>query len=170
MIIRTIKPEDYFEVGNLIKTAFSQTSHGYDGEDELVEEIRKDPLYDPELEMVVERNNAIIGHGLMSRVDVDGTVGLALAPLSVFPEYQRQSVGRKLVAKLEEKAVQRGYTFSTVLGWPEYYQRFSYVKAANHNIKAPFSVPEEYYMVKELVPGGLDNVTGTVHYLQAFGA
>jgi RimJ/RimL family protein N-acetyltransferase len=50
------------------------------------------------------------------------------------------------------------------LGHSEYYPRFGFEIASNKGINAPFDVPDEAFMVIELIRGSLENVQGTVNY------
>jgi len=58
--------------------------------------------------------------------------------------------------------------FLIVLGYWEYYRRFRFEPASRWNIKAPFDVTDEVFTAMELVPDGLRNVSGTVHYPNEF--
>lgn len=172
MLIRTIRQEDYSAVADLIRTTFSKTANGYRNEAELVSKIRLDPSYHKKLEVVADDNNQIVGHGLLSKISIVNShqsfPGLCLAPLDVHPDVQKSGIGTAIINELENRAINQGYKFISVLGWPEYYPRFGYHKASNYGIKAPFPVPDETYMIKELVPNGLRGVSGTVKYLNAF--
>lgn len=173
MILKTIQPSDYPAVDDLVKTAFTQTDHGYDGEVELMHSIRQDPAYQAYLEVVAHNQGRPVGVGLLSPITVsDGTTttsGVALAPLAVAPADQKSGVGKRLMLKLEQRARISGASFISILGWPDYYTQFGYQPASQFGIQAPMTVPDDAYMVKSLLPKGLDGVHGTVHYLDAFG-
>ena len=172
MLLKTIQPTDYPAIDTLIKDAFTQTDHGYDGEVELVHAIREDPLYQSYLEVVAFDHEQPVGVGLLSPITVsDGTTtttGLALAPLAVAPAHQKQGVGKRLMQKLEQRARVSGAAFISILGWPDYYGQFGYRLASDFDIQAPFDVPSENYLIKGLTPTSLDGVHGTVQYLAAF--
>lgn len=172
LMIRTIRQSDYSNVSDLIRNTFSKTSNGYRNEAELVDRIREDPTYNKRLEVVAENNNQIIGHGLLSEIQVTNSessaTGLCLAPLTVTQAFQKTGVGTAIVNELDTRAIQLGYKFISVMGWPDYYPRFGYAKASKFGIKAPFPVPDDVYMIKPLVNGGLKDVHGTVKYLDAF--
>ena len=72
-----------------------------------------------------------------------------------------------IVAALE-KAKELGYESVVVLGHPEYYPKFGFKKASDWNIKAPFEVPDEVFMVMELRENALQGVEGVVQYSSAF--
>ncbi|RRK10006.1 N-acetyltransferase [Lactiplantibacillus garii] len=173
MQIKTIQPADFEAVDQLIKAAFTETEHGYDGEVELVHAIRQDPAYQSYLEVVAfDGLMRPVGMGLLSPITIsDGTTtttGLALAPLAVAPAHQKEGVGRRILQKLEQRARISGATYISILGWPDYYTKFGYRPADQFDIQAPFDVPSDAYMIKSLAPNGLDGIHGTVSYSQAF--
>jgi putative acetyltransferase len=51
-----------------------------------------------------------------------------------------------------------------VLGNPGYYERFGFQTASKFGVQAPFPVPDEAFMVLELKPDALINVSGIVRY------
>lgn len=172
MIIKTVQPADFDSIDQFVTAAFTQTDHGYDGEAELIRALRKDPAYQPYLEVVAHDHAQPVGMGLLSTITVsDGatnTIGLALAPLAVAPAFQGQGIGRKLIAKLEQRARISGSTFISITGWPDYYTKFGYQPASKFDIHAPFEVPDDAFLIKPLAPNGLDGIHGTVQYPAAF--
>lgn len=172
LMIRTIRQSDYSNVSNLIRTAFANTANGYRNEAELVDKIRKDPAYQKRLEVVAENGIHLVGYGLLSEIKVvDGakaSTGLVLAPLAVEPGSQKSGVGSLIMGELDNWAINLGYQFTVVTGWPDYYPRFGYQKASDYGIKSPTPVPDDVFMAKPLVDGGLDGVHGMVQYSKAF--
>ena len=173
MKIETVKVEDHSEIEQLLRTAFTNTPHGYDGEAELVAALRQDPKYNFKAELVAkDENGKIIGEVLITPIIVDGpqsdSHGAALAPLAVDPEWQNKGVGKALMKAIERVAKNLGIHFIIVMGWEDYYPKFGYVPASQFNIRAPFDVPDQNFMVKALTPHGLDSINGTVRYLDAF--
>ena len=174
MKIRSIQPTDYPAVAQLVREAFQQSEHGYQREVAIVTNIRQEPSYHPELEVVAldEQNDELLGHGLLSEVAIVNETmsftGLVLAPLAVAPTAQNQGVGGQLLKELEKRAKELDYPFISILGHPDYYPRFGYVPASRFQIEAPFPVPDEAFLIKEITPGGLAGVSGMVHYSKAF--
>lgn len=72
---------------------------------------------------------------MFTEIHISGKTELALAPLSVLPEYQRQGIGKALIAQGHKIAVRMGYEFSVVLGSEEYYLKAGYVPAEQYGIK-----------------------------------
>ncbi|WP_262429174.1 GNAT family N-acetyltransferase [Paratissierella segnis] len=93
---------------------------------------------------------------------------MALAPVSVLPEYQDRGIGTNLINKSINIAKKLGYKSVIVLGHENYYPRFGFKPASKWGIKAPFDVPDESFMALELNDGSLDGVTGTVVYAKEF--
>src|SRR5699024_1253512 len=93
---------------------------------------------------------------------------LALAPLAVLPEYQRQGIGKKLIEEGHKIAKSLGYHYSVVLGSEKYYPKFGYVPAIQYGIKPPFDVPNENFMAIKLNDTELE-IQGVVKYADEFG-
>lgn len=161
--IRAAKPADAQAIAALNRAAFG-------GEDEagIVERLREDGL--AAIELVAERDNAIVGHILLSWLPtvMDGRAvkALALAPMAVLPGSQKQGFGGRLIAAALDEARAAGAEAVIVLGHPDYYPRFGFSAALARNLASPFS--GEVFMALELVPGALAGERGSVSYPAAF--
>lgn len=172
MQIRGIQRQDYPQVKKLLQEAFSESHFGYQGEAELVEKIRQDPSYRAEFELVAVEHQQIVGQVLLSQVTISQSpmffIGQALAPLAVLPEQQQRGIGGKLITAIEAAATEKEIPFIIVLGEAEYYSKFGYQKASDYQISAPFSVPDEAFLVKFLSKKAQKQINGVVNYLSAF--
>ena len=166
--IRRETPGDYEAVYRLVKAAFACAEHSDGNEQDLVAALRNSTAFVPELSLVAAENGTPVGHILFTKVRVGGSVQLALAPLSVLPAYQRKGIGAALMQRGHRIARELGYDYSIVLGSPEYYPRAGYVPASAYGIRAPFHVPDEYFMALRLRDGA-DSPAGVVQYDGAFG-
>lgn len=165
--IRQETEKDYDEVYNVIKTAFETAKHKDGNEQDLVAQLRKSNNFIPELSLVAVQDNKIVGHILFTKVKIGEYEELALAPLSVLPEYQRQGIGKKLIEIGHKKAKELGYHYSVVLGSKTYYPKSGYIPASKYGIKAPFEVQNENYMAIKL--NNIDKeITGIVKYAKEF--
>ena len=81
---------------------------------------------------------------------VKDTTLLALAPLSVLPDYQNKGIGLALMKAGHAIARKLGYEYSVVLGYPQYYSKVGYIPASKLGIEAPFEVEDEYFMALSL--------------------
>ena len=93
---------------------------------------------------------------------------LALAPMAVIPEFQKQGIGTKLIKKGIEQAKELGFDSIVVLGHKEYYPKFGFIRASNWSIKCPFEVPDEAFMAIELTERAFEDKAGTVKYPDEF--
>ena len=120
---------------------------------------------------VAECDGQIVGHILISRRWIEAASGsvsaVALAPVAVTPDRQRQGVGGQLIRHGLDWLRGRGEASVLVVGHPDYYPRFGFSSARARAIASPF--PPEAFMALELVPAALDGVRGEVRYPSAFG-
>lgn len=166
--IRQENIDDYEEVYNVIKTAFETAEHADGNEHELVVVLRKSDSFIPELSLVAVKDNKIVGYILFTKIKIGEYEELALAPLGVLPEYQKQGIGSELIKKGHKLAKVLGYHYSVVLGSDKYYTKFGYIPASKYGIKAPFEVPDENFMAIKLNDTDTE-VIGIVKYAKEFG-
>ncbi|KFN04476.1 N-acetyltransferase [Bacillus clarus] len=171
IIIRQEQKKDYRTTEAVVKQAFLNEVFSDKKEHELVNRIRKSDAFIPELSLVA-LDEEIVGHIMLSKIKIE-TAGvlvysLALAPVSVAPDYQKKGVGGKLISAALTKARELGYQSVIVLGHKDYYPKFGFESASKWNIRAPFDLPEEVFMAKELTDNALRNVEGVVRYSEAF--
>lgn len=165
MYIRCENLSDYQAIAEVNIQAFKQ-----DNEARLVERIRDSSRFIQELSLVAELDGVIVGHILFSYIDLVGETTLqvlGLAPLAVQPQLQRKGIGSALVRAGLAKADARAEVLVIVLGHPQFYSRFGFQPSSCYGIVAPFSVPENAFMVKSL-KHYQDKYTGKVIYPPAF--
>lgn len=172
IIIREEKTSDYASVSGLIEEAFRGMEHSDNREHFLVERLRKSVAFIPELALVAEVENEIVGHILLTKITiVDGdksSESLALAPVSVLPRFQGRGIGGKLIKEAHKRAEDLNFSSVILVGNPHYYQRFGYKPAADYKISLPFEGVEEYSMAIELTENALQNAGGKVEYPKEF--
>lgn len=172
--IRKEEEKDHQQVFQLTEEAFREMEHSDHQEQFLVEKLRQSEAFIPELSLVAENEDGrIAGHILFTKLKiVNGTESfesLALAPVSVKPEFQNQGLGGKLIAEGHRIAEELGYQSVILIGHENYYPRFGYKKTSNFGISFPFDIPEENGMAVELVKDGLKDKKGMVKYPKEFG-
>ena len=173
IIVRKEQIKDYSGVREVIKSAFNREDKDDDfNEWVLVEKIRETDYYINELSLVAEINGEIVGHIMFTPLIIkNGNQtfdSLALAPVSVKKEYQKQGIGKKLVISGIEKARELGYQSIVVLGQPEYYSKFGFEPASSWKIGLTSDFNDDCLFVLELVKGSLKGVTGIIEYCQPF--
>lgn len=168
VIIRQEHESDYNQVFEVVKMAFKNEKYSDKDEHNLVERLRKSESFVPELSLVAEIDGKVAGHILFTDITIGGKIALALAPVSVSPDYQGLGIGSKLIKAGHEVARTLGYKAIVLLGHEGYYPRFGYVKASLYGIEAPFDVPDENFMVLELKENSLKEFNGVVEYASEF--
>lgn len=170
--LRQETEQDHKSVFQVIQKAFENEEYSDHKEQFLVERLRKSNTFIPELSIVAEVDNKIVGHILLTKLEIENDINtyesLALAPVSVLPEFQGKGVGSKLILHSHEVAKELGYKSIILLGHEKYYPRFGYELTNKYGIEMPFDVPAENCMVAVLAKNGLSGVRGKVIYPDAF--
>ena len=171
--IRSMEEKYWIPALELVEQVFTDHESPEEGKlvRGLVEEIRGMDTYIPELELLmVDEADAVIGYVMFSRFHLEGKYReelLILTPAAVKTELQRQHISRELIEHGFEKARSMGFKAVIVEGNPRNYHSRGFVTAADHGILPGRTVhlpAIECLMVKELVPGGLEGIHGTVEY------
>ena len=119
--------------------------------------------------LAAERGGEIIGQIAFSPVTVHGAradvYGAGLAPLAVRPEWQRRGVGAQLVRAGVAACERAGVGFIVLLGEPEYYRRFGFLKATLLGLDNEYGA-DDAFMALEFFPQAV--VAGTVRYAPEF--
>jgi putative acetyltransferase len=164
-----VRPEvtaDHEAIRHVNRLAFGQ-----DDEARLVDALRDGGYL--RLSLVAERAGRVAGHILFSDLPIiteAGTIfALALAPMAVLPECQKQGIGSALVRTGLEECRQQGRKIVVVVGHPHFYPRFGFSSKLAASLTSPFS-GRDSFMALELAPGALEGVAGRVQYAPPFGA
>lgn len=172
-IVKCMEPGYLQRSLDLVETVFTEHENAQEGKlvRSLVEEIRSKRFYVPEMELImVDDCDEVIGYAMFSRFHLEGKFEdrlLLLSPVAVKTALQRQHISRELIEYGFAKAKKLGYQAVIVEGNPRNYQARGFVTAANYGIlpgKTVHLPAIECLMVKELVPGALDNIHGMVEY------
>ena len=172
LVIRQETAADYDSVSKVIEKAFRNEEYSDQKEHLLVDRLRKSEAFIPELSLVADYQGEIIGHILLTRIKIKSDdrsfESLALAPVSVMPNYQNMGIGGKLIKQAHKIAKALRHKSIVVLGHEAYYPKFGYELASKYGIEIPFEAPDENCMVVELVEDGLQGVSGMVEYAGEF--
>ena len=170
--IRQERAEDHKLVFSVIQKAFEKEEISDHQEHYLVERLRESEAFIPELSLVAEKEDQIVGHIILSKIKIvsnnETFQSLALAPVSVHPNHQGEGIGSSLIEQAHLTASRMGFQSVALLGHPEYYPRFGYEMAHLHGVSFPFDAPKEACMIKELKPGTLKKINGMISYPPAF--
>lgn len=166
--VRQENPLDAAVVSKVIQRAYERVSFSNHREHLMVNRLRASPTYIPQLSLLAEIAGEVVGHVLLTRITIrDGETShpsLALAPLSVTPEFQRQGVGSALIREAHRRARQLGFRSIIVVGIEGYYPKFGYVPLGLYPIKVPFEVRPENCAIVSLSDVGLSGLRGIIEY------
>ncbi|MBO0345703.1 N-acetyltransferase [Roseibium sp. CAU 1637] len=139
LVLRAATPADEIGIRELNTAAFGQ-----DNEARLVSRLRHCGAL--VLEMVAQTpRGRILGHIAFSRVTPadsgpgQGLLVTCLAPMAVWPEFQHQGIGGKLITRSLELLREKGEDLVVVLGYPTYYPRFGFDAELAQKVHGPYS-------------------------------
>lgn len=171
LIIRREIPADYAAVENLTREAFWNVYRPGCTEHYVVHELRRDPDFVPELDLVMERDGQLIGHVLYMRAKIVADDGrelpmMTFGPISIHPSVQRQGLGQYLLDYSMERARELGAGALCIEGNLDFYGKSGFVVAGTRGIRYHGEPEQEivpYVLLKELQPGFLSGITGVYH-------
>ncbi len=169
MTLRPAKPDELGIILDIHRQAF-----GRELEALVAEKLTILPEYLPDLSLVAETEEGIVGHVMLSlfhheNPDWERRI-VALGPIGVLPHLQREGIGSALMRGAIERAAGAGYRGIALLGHPTYYPRFGFRPASTWGISFSYDVPDDVAMALELEPGSLQGAAGNIYYSAAFGA
>jgi putative acetyltransferase len=163
--IRKEQPQDIPLIHQVNKRAFGQVL-----EADLVDTLRQN--CNDLLSMVAVVANEIVGHILFSSVTVEGeettAEGMALAPMAVLPEYQRQGIDSELVRAGIARLTSSGCGFVIVLGHADYYPRFGFEPASRFGVRSEWEVPDDAFVILVLNESVMQGISGVAKYRPEF--
>ena len=168
-MIRLEQPKDYREVENLTREAFWNVYRPGCTEHYVLHLFRTNPDFIPELDLVMEEDDKIIGHVMFSKAEIkldDGShfPSWTFGPISIHPAYKRKGYGLKLLQYALEKAKKMGIGLLQMEGNIEFYKHAGFdlaskMKIHYHAEQRESEVP--YFLAQELIPGYWGGREGT---------
>jgi putative acetyltransferase len=149
--------------------AVNEAAFGGSEEADLVDKLRGSEH--ALVSLVAELNGSIVGYVMFSRMwirtSAERVPAVALAPVAVLPQHQRNGIGSRLIRHGLELLRSRGEAIVIVVGHPGYYPRFGFSTDRAKSLGSPF--PAEAFTAMDLRLGALDGIEGSVAYPPAFG-
>ena len=166
--IRTERPDDGPTIAEIVKRTYAGVLYSDHREHIMVDRLRGTDAYLPELSLLAEVGGEAVGHILLTKAVIRSfrshRTSLALAPLSVVPEFRRRGAGKLLLTSACDQAVKLGFDCILVVGIPNYYEQFGFERLSRYPITLPFDAPDENCQILALQAGALDDVAGVVQY------
>ncbi len=159
-LIRAEQPDDIEAIDAVVAAAFGRRD-----EADLVRALRADAAWLPALSLVAVMNGQVAGYVSLTRCRVGRQPALALAPVAVAPELQRQGLGAALVTAGLAAARSADERLVVVLGDPAYYRRFGFEAARESDVTGPFGDIDEFQALTLHRP----TPTGPIEYPPPFG-
>lgn len=166
--IRPERAEERTAVENLVREAFWNVYRPGCLEHYVLHQLRQDPAFVLELNLVMELEGQIIGQVMYMRSAVtleDGTKFpvMTFGPIGIAPEYKRQGYGLVLLNYSMELARKMGAGALCTEGNIDFYGKAGFVTGKSVGIRYADDPEADYFIVKELEPGFLDKVRGVYH-------
>ena len=107
--IRLEKKEEYREVENMVRESFWNVYRPGCLEHYVLNQLRNDPAFVPELDFVMEKDGRLIGQNMFMRANIKADDGrdipiMAMGPICITPELKRKGYGKILLDYSLEKA------------------------------------------------------------------
>ena len=168
IIIRLEKKEEYREVENLVRESFWNVYRPGCLEHYVLNRLRTDEAFVPELDFVMEKDGKLIGQNMFMRAKIQADDGrdipiMTMGPIGIAPEFKRQGYGKILLDYSLEKAAELGAGALCFEGNIDFYGKSGFTFASEFGIRyhgLPEGEDASFFLCKELIPGYLDGVTG----------
>jgi predicted N-acetyltransferase YhbS len=159
--IRNEEEADYKRVEEITRKAFWNLYIPGCNEHYLVHIMRSHKDFLPELALVIEVDNQIIGNIMYTKTKLIDEFGeqkdiLTFGPVCILPEYQRMGYGKKLMEYSFKKAATLGYEVIVIFGNPNNYISSGFKSCKKFNVCLEDGTLPSAMMVKELKPDVLD--------------
>lgn len=166
--IRLENETEYREVENLVRESFWNVYRPGCLEHFVLHELRKDPDFVPELDLVLEKDGKIIGQNMFMRAVIQSDDGreipiMTMGPIGILPEFKRMGYGKFLLDHSLERAAERGCGALCFEGNIDFYGKSGFRPASEFGIRyhgLPEGEDASFFLCRELIPGYLGDITG----------
>ena len=167
-IIRLEKNEEHRQVEHLVREAFWNVYRPGCLEHYVLNQLRNDPAFVPELDFVMEQDGKLIGQNMFMRAAIRADDGreipiMTMGPICICPEHQRKGLGKVLLDYSLEQAARLGCGALCFEGNIAFYGKSGFTFASQYGIRyhgLPEGEDASFFLCRELIPGYLDGVTG----------
>ena len=166
--IRLERKEEYRQVETLVRESFWNVYRPGCLEHYVLNQLRNDPAFVPELDFVMEQNGQIIGQNMFMRAFIEADDGreipiMTMGPICIANHMKRQGYGKILLDYSVEQAAKLGCGALCFEGNINFYGKSGFVFASEKGIRyhgLPKDADASFFLCKELVPGYLNGITG----------
>ena len=176
IIIRLERKEEYRKVETLVRESFWNVYRPGFMEHYVLNQLRDDPAFVPELDFVMEQNGELIGQNMFMRANIKADDGrevpiMTMGPICISPERKRKGYGKILLDYSLERAKELGCGAVCFEGNIDFYGKSGFTYASTFGIRyhgLPEGEDASFFLCKELIPGYLDDVTGVYETPQGY--
>lgn len=166
--IRLERKEEYRKVENLVRESFWNVYRPGCLEHYVINQLRNDNDFVPELDFVMEKGGKLIGQNIFVRANIKADGGrnipiMTMGPICITPELKRQGYGKILLDYSLNKALEFGCGAVCFEGNIDFYGKSGFKFASEYGIRykgLPEGEDSSFFLCKELISGYLDGVTG----------
>lgn len=167
-IIRLEKTEERRETEVLVREAFWNVYRPGCLEHYVLNQLRNDEAFVPELNFVMEKDGRLIGQNMFMRAAIKADDGsdlpiMTMGPICISPELQGQGYGKILLDYSLEKAAELGCGALCFEGNINFYGKSGFTYASEFGIRyhgLPEGADASFFLCKELKKGYLDGISG----------
>lgn len=167
-IIRLERKEEHHEVEHLVRDSFWNVYRPGCLEHYVINQLRNDPAFVPELDFVMEKDGQLIGQNIFVRATIKADDGrtipiMTMGPICIRSDLKRHGFGKILLDYSLEKAAELGCGALCFEGNIDFYGRSGFTYASEYGIRyhgLPEGEDASFFLCKELIPGYLDGITG----------
>ncbi|MGN0554867.1 MAG: GNAT family N-acetyltransferase [Candidatus Fimenecus sp.] len=166
--IRLERKSEQRDVENLVRESFWNVYRPGCLEHYVLHRLRDDAAFVPELDFVLEKDGKRIGQNVFVRANIQADDGreipiMAMGPICIAPEWQRQGYGKILLDYSLEQAAALGCGAVCFEGNIAFYGKSGFGYASQFGIRyhgLPAGADASFFLCKELVSGYLNGITG----------
>ena len=167
-IIRLERTEEHRETETLVREAFWNVYRPGCLEHYLLNQLRNDEAFVPELNFVMEKDGRLIGQNMFMRAVIKADDGrdipiMTMGPICITPELQSKGYGKILLDYSLEKAAELGCGALCFEGNINFYGKSGFTYASDFGIRyhgLPEGADASFFLCKELKKGYLDGISG----------
>ena len=166
--IRLERKSEQRDVENLVRESFWNVYRPGCLEHYVLHRLRGDAAFVPALNFVLEKDGKLIGQNVFVRANIQADDGrespiMAMGPICIAPELQRQGYGKILLDYSLEQAAALGCGAGCFEGNIAFYGKSGFGYAAQFGIRyhgLPEGADASFFLCKELIPGYLNGIAG----------
>ena len=166
--IRLEKLEEYHEVENLVRESFWNVYRPGCLEHYVLNQLRIDPDFISELDLVMEMDGRLIGQIIFMKAVIKADDGrtipiIIMGPICITPELKRKGYGKILLDYSLDKAARMGFGAVCIEGNIDFYGKSGFTYASEFGIRyhgLPEGEDASFFLCRELIPGYLEGITG----------